>query len=715
MLTIHLDTTPLILPANLKIRAEINTPYFDTEAVAVSVVWHFDVPIEGNEEAFKYVHLLPIRQKNHTHQVQMQLNGYTIGRGTLVVTNCTAKNYRVVITLSTFYEAFNGVTLNQAPFESVVIGGNPHMQMHVINHAYAMNAAATANYRFPMVYAPAFYGDDNDNGRPENNIAYNRYLNNYGGDGLIANTENLSANTLVPMPHLMPVLHKIAALKGYSLSGSIPAHPELQQLLMMNRVSIDEFDFDYKVRINLPLTSVSLAADWAHLPYTFLEASSENQQPGEDKYNCMFNGYYTCKQTGMYEVGAIPLVAPPATCLDFVLSIGIIINGVLAFSSNESRSFGWGIYRAIIDIETPLTEGDIVDFQIRCYDNGLKKYVTMETASSWFIQGMRIVRTDAAKTNIYQNTLQLGNHIPEKSVLTVFNTIRNLFFGALFFDDDFKTIELSFIDDILANNGYVDITRHLIIDENESEINQTFNPKLAYTDCEKLSDVADTKLLKQYDYASELEEKPNPVFALMGKTNEVYQFSSTDENVAPTWKYYGHNFQPSRANADSEATEITLDVAVVPAIAQGGRIFPYSTQMGVSQINPDVDDEPPLQLFFWRGEQNWRPVAIPSNFIEGNLQLGNLSLDMNAENGIIQTFGRRWLNFLSNYELVTERLTNVDEWLMADLMGLIKPNATKRWLMINSVKCLPKQMSFIINVKGEIEECEIIAVKSNAI
>lgn len=743
MLTIHVNSTPLVLPDDLKIRVEYNAPYLDTEGIPADVVWHFDVPVAGNEDTFKYVNILQVRRKKHTFNAVVCMHGYPIGRGLMLVNGYNHSKFRVVITLRSFGVLFDGVTLNQGKYAPVNIGGTPHSQAQVLLHMQQVNSEAiVADYRFPTVYAPEFFGDKNDAGHPVYNPTYGDYINNVSESGMVLNTPNNNPQSLVPMPLLFPAIGKALGGLEYSFTGNVQNHDELKNLLAFSRVSLDSFDFDYMAKVYLTDKQIILPAGKSHVPFV------NNSYPeASDTRNTMFNGYYTVVESGKYEVGCNLFAYYIGNkFFDIDTFIYIYVNDVMRCSFTESRgslsvnktvatpdgsvTYSYFCkYECFLRYKLQLNAGDTVDIRFSTYDKKLKKYVPSyiqdqemmyvnthyyndDVRQNWF--SCRSVSAD--NRNDHQNSILLGNHIPVVPVTTVLNTIRNLFFATLFFDDDKREVEMTFLDDVLNTVGSVDITNHIVVRENEGELNQTLNPAISYAHVEKVSDIASQKLLQNFDYPSELDIQPREAYALCNAINSVYEFTVAQDNTPAEWKYYGHNFLDyGDKEGDDTVTSISLEAGVVPLIEQNSKEYPYSTLMGVSHVIPNEEEEPGLQLMFWRGNVNGRPLASPVTLAEGNRVTGAISLDLNADNGPVRTFGTRWLQFLSDYEIVSERLDNVDIWLMLDMLSTIKPHSNKRWLMIKGVKCLPHQFSFVINRNGDIEECEVKAIKSNAI
>lgn len=743
MLTILVNTIPLVLPDDLKIRVEYNAPYLDTEAVPADVVWQFDVPVAGNEDAFKYVNVLQVSRKKYTFEAVVRMHGYPIGRGVMVVNSYSHHTFRVIITLRTFGVLFDGVTLDKGNYSPVVVGGTPHNQAQVLLHMQQVNSGSVeADYRFPSVYAPAFFGDDNDAEQPQYNPTYGRYLNSVSDGGLVMNTPNNNPQTLVPMALLFPAISKALAAGGYEFVGDVQHHDELKQLLAFSRVSIDSFDFDYHARVYLTDKQLTLPAGVSHVPFV------NNSYPeASDTRNCMFNGYYTVVESGKYEVGCNLFAYYVGNkFFDIDTLIHVYVNDVARFSITEKQGAlttnktvatpdgsvtyaYFCTYEFFLRYKIQLYAGDTVDIRFSTYDKELKTYVTSyiqdqemmykntyyyneDVRQNWF--SCRSVSAD--NRNDHQNTITLGNHIPVVPVTTVLNTIRNLFFATLFFDDNKREVEMTFLDDVLNTIGYVDITKHIVVRENEGELNQTLIPAIAYSHVEKVSDIAPKKLLQNYAYPSELDIQPREAYALCSAIGSVYEFTTASDNQPAEWNYYGHNFQDyGDKENDEQITSITLEAGVVPLIEQNNKEYPYSTLMGVSHVIPNEEEEPGLQLMFWRGNVNGRPLASPGTMAEGNRTTGSVSLDLNAADGPVNTFGTRWLQFLNDYEIVSQRLGNVDIWLMLDMLSTLKPRSDKRWLMIESVKCLPHQMTFVINLQGDVEECEVKVIKSNSI
>lgn len=57
------NNKPLVLPSDLKIRDEINSPAFESDVISSSIVYYFNVPVTQNEEVFNHANHVEVKNK----------------------------------------------------------------------------------------------------------------------------------------------------------------------------------------------------------------------------------------------------------------------------------------------------------------------------------------------------------------------------------------------------------------------------------------------------------------------------------------------------------------------------------------------------------------------------------------------------------------------------------------------------------------------------
>ena len=708
MLRILVNSVPLVLGSKTKIRYELTTSYIDAEAIKTGIVWHFDIPVSGNEEILNYSNYLQTYQKKIKYDCAIILHAFPIGRGKLIITGIRHDSFRVMVTLNSFAIDFDGINLNDAPYDAEQIGGDPHEQSNVLQHAKDVNAGTIdRDYRFPMVYAPLFYGESGDDGLPEFNRYYLGFLNNWEDGEFLENTVNyvseypyFNRNTMVPFPMVFPIFKKLIAGKGYKLRGSLPDQPELQNLIVFNNNTIDKIEKTYTVK-------ASLSYDVHLLPY------AENQKTikfdkEDDEENVYFNGIYSAPEAGNYQLiyniyaGKEKVYGdvPQKSIVIRIYQDDIIINErTKLLSSNVAVQ----IYEALSIITT-----DAAEFRLTAFWDVDSPENAFIMADSQF-ECHRIANENI---NIYQNELKLQDHIPEISLHTLINSLRNTFFAALFFDDEEKIVEMELLTEVLANPYNVDLSDYCIFAAHEITPGTEKRFELNWDYKEEPADTADLKVIEGYDLLSQLPEDSTRIYAKLNLCNAIYKYEKREGDTENHWYFYGHNFLDFEKGSGDEAITPAISLCPMPAGEKADKIYPYTSMKGNSPLMKDKTEDTGFQLLIWRGVTD-RPIAVPVSHIESG-KMGDVSLDFNADDGIVADFGSAWINFITNSETFTQKLTNIDPVKLLEIQDLFLPKRRgnhPRWVYMNGTRALPVKFTAVFDIEGNISECEIELLK----
>jgi hypothetical protein len=143
-------------------------------------------------------------------------------------------------------------------------------------------------------------------------------------------------------------------------------------------------------------------------------------------------------------------------------------------------------------------------------------------------------------------------------------------------------------------------------------------------------------------------------------------------------------------------------------------------------FNSENDEDPVLKLMNWIGssafEKNdenddYYPFATSHNVDSKGDSAGDFSLFLKGTGSIGKDYHEPWFNFLKNTETYNFKSgANFGVRTLLKLLELIKPQkgvATenqKRWMFIENIKYLPKQVTAEITMQG-LESVEIKAIK----
>ncbi len=741
MLQILVNKTALILSPDTKIRLEMNTSYFDSESIKGDVVWHFDVPAAGNEETFEYANYIIVRNKKRAYDCIIKLHNMPIGRGKLIVSTATSKTFRVTVSLNSFGVDFEGVSLKEAPYQPERIGGNPHTEAAVIQHATDVNAETLdRDYRFPMVYAPEFYGsmvttDDIAGEHPEFNKDYIGYLNLWEEGAFVPNkiTEVVSnKQSLVPFPMMIPVIEKTLSLKDYSIAGALNTEEYLKDILLFNNVSLDNYISNFFLSATSDRNQESFGNIYKIAPLELVL---------QDDDNTYVNYTYQVREDGTYNVLASLLITGYTTTYRRSGLIYRSTEGVMAIFKNDdfiaevAYSYPRQFYvPPTVNISRHFTfaTGDLITVRVKATANTVGVIKLDESV----FQVFKVIEENI-NLNTHKNQLNLTKHIPDIKVTTLLNSVRNAFFMAVFFDDENKVIETELLKDVLNNPYTVDVSDHIIRNSHELIPEETKSIQLKWNHTEELNDIDPANLINTVVYFNDLIAQYQKSYALLSGSNAVYVYDKPDDADNPEWSYYRQNFadygtseadlKPSIDICPMPTREINIPTQTTGGISSpssrynpdtdaatyNGKIFPYTSKKGVSDKVPESDSDVGVQLLHWYGVHDI-PVGLSLNKREAGEVLGPLSIDFNGSNGIVTNLGTEWLSFISSSEEFRVLLTDIDIWKLLEIQSLFLPKKKSnhpRWVLADNVKALPKQVTAEIEIRGIITAFEMKLVK----
>ena len=706
MLNFLVDNTQLILDPQTKIRYELNSSYFNEEAIPAGVIWHFDVPAADNEETFKYSNYIIVAKKFRIYNCVIKLHSYPIGSGKLVVSLSNAKIFRVQVTLNSFAIDFENVKLNEAGYVAERIGGEPHSQANVLQHAKDVNAGTVErDYRFPMVYAPEFYEDDA-------NDTWAGYINSYSNDAFVSNDADIgNKNSMVPFPKFFDVFERILNDNYYTIKGSLFEHPELQKLLLFSNQTIDNFGLVYKAVSGIKSRQV-IWNGFDLVKFGWMEGN----ELFEDEQECMFGNKYVTKVDGDYNVHAkvyniswVNEYDGVKTYKPTTSTVAVYVDGVQTRSATASMySDSDSPLLTELNVTIPLLADQEVDIRIKIRNpNG---YTT--DGSVYETSILTISKDGENGVNTYQSSLNLKDHIPAENVTSVLNSIRNAFFGAVFINDEYNQVELELLKDVLKNRYVVDLSEHVVYQSQEITPSEPKKVVMEWATREDVSTKSESKLISGYNEIADIPPPLRKAYALAGIANAVYVYSQEQGESQPSWKYEGHNFRKYESAVSGLEMIPEIGFGPLPAI-DNGMIYPYTSMTANSHIMPDEDNDAGMQLLFWHGVDT-RPIALPGNRMEGDMKLGDLSLEFSGDDGVISQFGSEWIDFVSGAEEFKVMLTNIDLFKLVEIQDLFLPNRREdhpRWVYLKNVRALPKQFTAIFDIKGNILDSEIVLCK----
>lgn len=588
MLQILLNNTPLDLKENTEIRIEENFPYFDMEGTPTSTVWHFDVPVTAhNEKLFNYANYVMVRQKFRMYQSRIVVHGIPIGAGKLILTNTEATSFRVSVLLNDFGVEFEGVKMNDTT-ETFDLGGN---QTELLQAAKDINAGTvSAPFRFPIIYAPGFYGEDNDYGKPELNKYFLRYLNNYdyGADAFIPNDYDKSYNALSPQFMITDAIATALAVKKWQMTGDVKNLDFFKRLVVLNNQALDKEFIQFALEASYSKDSYNnLEAELRELPDgTWSSFDNWPAKPmqfdliNEDETGEYFNGRYRAPAEGWYEIkGSIDLFNAAMnylelTSMQYICTVRIMVNDTIKHSYDVTFVPQQDANKNIDWLTTPpqvfAYRNDEIWFEMKLqstgneyyswyYDDhmvsGLIKHNVPATLSSSYVS----IKFVTDLTNTHSN-VTYANHLPNVNTTEFINNIRLGMGAVLFFDNRNRIVQMQSLNSILNKRAKAyDITPFTVEKDDDTEILESSPLKISFEEESDFSGVY--KFI--VDHENQLTGKYMKADVLAYATDEMSIYKSKIDGSLLKWEYEGHDYRVFNPDAGKNATEIPLNFSPV--------------------------------------------------------------------------------------------------------------------------------------------------------
>lgn len=718
----------VFLKSDTKLRFEVNSTLFQSDAIPGSIVYPFDIPVYKNEATFNNSHFLQVNRRVRVYNVSFYFHGHLPFSGSLILKKVDAKNYKGSIIVNSFSVGFKDVKLNDLEYSDITIGGTPHSSTNVAFHAeQIVKGNIEADYTFPVIFAELFYGDLDDNERSEFNPDFGgdggggvvkKYPNNYNATGgnfpvnaIHEHPDEDNVYAMLPMPYLMPVIEKAFARENYTVFGDFMDDTELQKLIIANNYPLDEMYKKYFVRASHDAEVNVIGSP------TIIIIDDDSTGDNEDDDGCFNTSTheYTTGVAGYHH-----------------LYLNIDVNGDDGGGGNatsvEVTLFEDGVQvgsAVSISISAPVWYNKNASF-INFHSLGVKLTLKIQflfggsaVPGKYKNAVLAVTNTSYSSLNQFANKLNIANHLPDIKINEFINATRNAFGLAMFYNFNSKEIEISFLKDILDLPGYFDLSGSVLSDISEIEFSKddgfTFN-------IEYHNDIA---LYDNYEYLGAydtFDDLPIPdhvnKIALVKNINTIEIYRKNPDTNELGWYFFSDNFYDVvTANGDKE---IKPEVSTLP-MHLGHDLL--TCQIKITASSPAFEtgvNEFPFILMFDRGMQENEngddyPMASSVNLDLVGSSIGDYLMVMDGDEGLYQTFLRAWYEFIMTAEKVRKRFDcNVEE--MIDILKIFQPQRGNkiRKCMIDNVKYIPSKFTFILSNKG-IEQTEGILYKQGEI
>ncbi|HAN19610.1 MAG: hypothetical protein A2X13_14780 [Bacteroidetes bacterium GWC2_33_15] len=735
------DNVALALDPKTKIRLEFNSPLFAEDVIEATKVFWFDLPLNAtNIKALGHSNQPGASGKMQVYSnYYLRIMGFIELKGSLVVRTISDK-FRVAFTTNDLAQYKKTLLTDFGWGDDITLGVTTE-DVFDFAEAQILEEFPDVDFNFPRIYNPSFYGDINP--------AFDGFLNNYTykgnlglTDGFLRNGINedpgeedlptgvVNQNALVPMFYLQHILTELADILGFVFTGEFFTDTDLQQIMLYN-----DFDLAWNEKEYWIECSGGSYVLGAH-PITFSTYTMGD--------NATFNGsYFTVEHVGLHEFYLRVVLSRPLSYTDApVISVwNNTTNEILGTATCDDGLTEVTLILYCSAFMETANIGDHVYFYCTLA-HVFTEWTMVEAEGS-------VVNSSQTDLNRLAKSANLKNHVP-KMMLNDFLKDLKMFWGlSLFFDNQMQSAQFSFnkdildaaildITDIVAVGEQIEIAekKNMSIDfEWDGEDAATEDNFLSISDFEQLDDVL---ILTDAPRAKSTGE-----IVKVAVTNTYFKSGDADNNER-RWLFYSDIPQKCFINNSAdETTEIKLNanpllmkniahVTVVNNIIdiEQSLVVPQILKKGKSilGVSEEEGSEEVLRFMNWVGMSTYHvivgidsdyPFATTSNYELDKTKCKNITLFLEGTDGIYNNYLKTWYEFISATEEVTFNMgVNFGAKHLLQLMQIIcqpqsgDTTSNIRWLMIESIKYLPKKLTVEISMNN-IESAELIAVKQS--
>lgn len=715
------NNVALVLDSKTKIRVEWNSGLFTNEVIQGDIVYWFDIPDNPtNIKELGHANDPGISGKTKILDFRLILLGCISMTGKLIVSTYNEK-FRCAFTTNNLQE-YKEKLLNEIDFGSDISLGST--QQDVIDHANGKLTTSypTSNYVFPIIKNEDLYDDKNP--------AYVGYMNNYdwendthlqnyledpdedeeAPDGII------NKYPLVPQFFLRFILDNLFAEIGYDHFGAFISDSDYAQMLLFNAFCLDDNYDEYWIHADNgcrdPMETYPQGVYF-----------QGNFSIGAEMTGCIYGWGFKIVQKGWHQAR----LKIKATAPDPVTELNVRITAGTMFTNDVVIPAGEALNEEIVE--------NIHTFYAGTSDIGQEVFCAV--SSDWTLDDAELNVVNLSQTNLnrYAKTISPANHVPAIAINDFLNNLRKYWQMAVIIDSSNQQAEFLFLKDVFDTKA-IDFTDKIeagneleSIDKKTITVDFDWDKDDNFLDTSIYNDRGDYDQYKNLPVSRDIAD-----IALMNPANAIFKVYYIDfQNL---WKRFSDIDQKQTYGDGDDEEEITLGMH--PAFMTGyihgedrGEsqflfALPQVNKQGKSKLfSSENDEDSILKLMNWIGSSafekldendDYYPFATSHNVNSKGGAAGTFSLFLDGTNGLAEIFHEDWLEFLKDTETYNFKAgKNFKAASLLKLLSLVKPQNVSaanqyRWLMIESIKYLPKQITAEVSMNG-LESVEIKGVK----
>lgn len=670
MIEMFIDNTPLVLPTDLKIRVEINSPAFETDVIPASIVYYFDLPVYPNEESFHYANYVEVKNKYREYNWKMRYEGFWIFSGKLIVTNI-GNEFRCAASIKQLPTDLGEKNITDFQYDKINLGDKT-----MTNYINDVRSSSKNILAFPQIYIPNLYG--------ENNASNPDW-------GYIVNTdkiENTIANwySVIPFFHVIYILESIFKTEGYKLNVS--NNRSLENLLVFNNHTLDQHSDKFYIFSN------------------FSGVSQIKLNPTTDESGCIKDGKYQVKQGGEYKITTLLEVK-------FTTQEGFMrywyFQYKITSSSGESQKkifkALWDYYNenqiyVLVDgtFDLRLSKGDSLDLTL---DANLLDVEPGLSTDSPFIITKGIIEIERvlgsgetegkSDKNNYAKEINPVNHLPEIGLSDFLLSIKLLVGLTYFFDFTNKIIQIIGIKELLISKT-LDLTEQFIEKSMNIEITEPKSFELKY----EADELATLEYTDEGTYIS-LDAAPAPVreklFIKIQNINSYFESKLVDNSLQ--WIRLGDTYKKIKTNKFTKKESVDIKVLPVSMTEYNNSIYPFYNEPGISTMFLPGTSKIDKLMYMLKTTSS---TASTSNRMYHGGSWNLFSFDMEEQDGVYNLHLKPWYDFISTANTYTcdFKVTIEDVFRILELFNpqdAIITEQTRRVRVLNQ-NYVPVQFTF---------------------
>lgn len=650
------------------INFDLHPPLFLKGQIKGSYSFPFTFPrTDNNDIALMHAAVLEVNPKTITYSCDVIFKGVKLYPGILRVTASNKLQYEGNVTVGVsamavikkkLYDIYLGGEREIVTAETLMISSAA-----MIAHANAQIALTypAADYTFPPHKNEKFYYEGTTNKNADFEGIINRWNNStqtFTPNSINTNPTPDNTETLVPWVYLLYVLKMGFLEEGFTIDGDATVDEEIKQVILYNNYSLDKKYGTYSVQATAKLsqtisveTTVVFEKDTGGTDHD--EAGIYNTSTGQ--YTIVEEGYHNlfARIKNYSSSGSGSIIGSPLVRIIFYKNASAIATSITAFPA------GWWdhtyqVYFTAADI------GKKITVTVEAYGSGGGNF-TIDVQGSY----LQIQNTSLNDLNLYAQSINLQNHMPDKTFGDLLDWFIKKFNIDVSYDMGSRKVSLNFIEQKCGSSAKADDLTDRASNSYETNYEPAgFTLKSNFSSDDLFSEnnfkaIDADKVIGEVDIAANLPTPQNAGDLIFVKNKNRWYRTELDANIVPQWVFYSDNYYDEViGDGDEElASDGPVFVDEIQLITSSG-IAPVASQKGSSEaFSLGINRVKDIRVAFYRGMQPCNnstlyPMATTTRYDSLGNTIGEYELRHDGDNGIYKKFWYTWLQALARGEIV---------------------------------------------------------------